>query len=80
MKVSLRRLTLPVAAAGAAASVILAPAAYAGPDEVCRDAGSAVCHRSGQPSSAPGAMDPATQQLLGGNLPNPVLPGVAAFG
>lgn len=77
MKITLGHLTVLIAAGAVAASVGFAPAAHAEPDgKVCRDAGSALCHKPG-PSTTSGGPEPALQQVLGGNMPAPVPPLIA---
>lgn len=81
MRTTLGQLTLVAAAGAMAAAIGLAPQvpAQAEPND-CREAGTAsVCQRPGHSPMSPGAPDPATQQLLGGGMPNPVPP-LAAFG
>jgi hypothetical protein len=71
------QLSLLIAAGAAAASVGFAAVAQAEPDgRVCRDAGSALCHKPGPPTSSSGP-EPALQQGLGANLPAPVPPLIA---
>ena len=80
MKISRHRLTLLMAACGAAA-IALAPSARADSDDSdCHDHSAvSLCHKPARGPTSAGGDDPTMQQLLVGNLANPTPP-IAALG
>lgn len=80
MRITLRHLTLLVAAGAVVGAVGLAPPAHAGTDGMdCLDAGTVLCQAPTRAPTSSGGPDPAVQQMIGGNMLNPTPP-LAAFG